>query len=629
MKIVKFKIQNLILSYNKKLEEHWQMMYRGSRFKYDPLNSVYCWDPEEFVEFFTYFNTFALKKWTKYTNADRVYLQLRCKGCFNITMFGHFRENGMIQKELYETHTFSLPELTEIQIPIPQDSKAEVVGFQIDVLPPDEAYLKYHKERKLEPDKKFCIEEGGWYTNIDSTLINDVNISIASTTFKKEEFITRNIEVLERELFYSGEPAAKHFDLKIVDNGRTLDPDKYNSEHIHIFPNDNVGGAGGYTRGILESLDDTKFKATHVLLMDDDVMVMPEAFIRTYSLLALVKPQYNERFISGAMLDYDRVNFQHEDVGYVHKEDGSYGPNKPGREMHLWNTVFENEEDVEFHEYSYAGWWYCCIPVSKIKNTHLPVPLFIRGDDVEFSVANHAEFLTLGGICIWHKGFANKFNANLELYMVHRNSLIIQAMSGICPDIDFVERIDGFFHSNLCRLAYNNCELLLDSIEEFSKGPDFMLTPQGEQIMKSHAAKNEKMQAANLVYDRPIDFGSVYRYEEQKLTEEEQMLYEQTYNGQTLPAFMLKEGTTAVIAYDWFDDPAKQYLAEQILAVNPYDHTVCLRKRDKERFEALITRYKRVMGYYEEHKEEIEASYREAAKKLQSDGFWREYLKMN
>ena len=107
--------------------------------------------------------------------------------------------------------------------------------------------------------------------------------------------------------------------------------------------------------------------------------------------------------------------------------------------------VFENDEDVDFHEDSYAGWWYCCIPVKKIDRSHLPVPLFIRGDDVEFSVANHAEFLTLNGICIWHKGFANKFNANLELYMVHRNSLIIQAMSGICKDIDFIKRIQGFF----------------------------------------------------------------------------------------------------------------------------------------------------------------------------------------
>ena len=100
MKIVKFKIQNLILSGNKRLEEHWQLMYRGSRFQYDKLNSAYCWKPGDFVEFFTYFNAFALKKWHTYTSAGRIYLQLRCMGNFKIRMFGHYRENGDIQKEM-------------------------------------------------------------------------------------------------------------------------------------------------------------------------------------------------------------------------------------------------------------------------------------------------------------------------------------------------------------------------------------------------------------------------------------------------------------------------------------------------------------------------------------------------
>ena len=140
---------------------------------------------------------------------------------------------------------------------------------------------------------------------------------------------------------------------------------------------------------------------------------------------------------------------------YVH-DDGSYGPNKHDMYLEQWDHVLENDEDFKYHKNSYAGWWYCCIPVKKIDRSHLPIPLFIRGDDVEFSLANNAEFLSLNGICIWHKGFANKFNANLELYMVHRNSLIIQAMSGICKGIDFMERIDGFFWKELKRLSYNN-----------------------------------------------------------------------------------------------------------------------------------------------------------------------------
>ncbi len=291
-------------------------------------------------------------------------------------------------------------------------------------------------------------------------------------------------------MFYSDEPAGQHIVMRVVDNGRTLDTEKYNSEYVHIYPNQNVGGAGGFTRGIIESMDAEK-KPTHIILMDDDVKILPESLIRTYSLLAIMKDEYDSHFISGAMLFMEHMNIQHEDIGYVHK-DGSYGPRKPGFQLHLWDHVFMNEEEYEPMPDSYAGWWYCCIPVKTIDMNKLPIPLFIRGDDVEYSVKQHARFITLGGICIWHKGFANKYNAALELYLVHRNSLITQAMSGIYQDADFIERINGFFEKEIRRLSYQSCELLLDAVEDYLNGPEFMLTPQGEQIMKRQSAKNEK-----------------------------------------------------------------------------------------------------------------------------------------
>lgn len=625
MKLVKFKIQNLVLSSDRLPDEHFAMMYRGSRHTYDKTESCHCWNPGDFVEFFTYFNAFSINKWRKYTNVKNVYLQLRCKGKFKLTMFGHYDDGTEIRRETYEDQVYNLPNFTNIKISIPCNTKAEIIGFQFNALDPYENISVKRETNNV--DRRMCIESGGWYTDILEELINDVRISIATTTFKNEDYIKRNIDVLERELFYSSEAVRNHIRMIIIDNGRTLNPEEYNSEFITIHSNINVGGAGGFTRGIIESIDVKDFIATHILLMDDDVSIMPEAFVRTYSLLALIKPEYKERFISGAMLYFERMNIQHEDVGYVH-EDGSYGPNKKIMDMEKWDSVFENDKDIVFHKNSYAGWWYCCIPVSKISSEHLPIPLFIRGDDVEFSIANNAEFLTLNGICIWHKGFANKFNANLELYMVHRNSLIIQSMSGICKDIDFIERIDGFFKSNLCRLAYNNCELLLDAIEEFSAGPDFLNEPDGERIMKEHAEKNEKMTPINLVYDGKIDFNNIYKYENTALTEREKWIYFNTYNGQTLPDSELENGKTAVIAYDWFDDPAKQFMAEQILAVNIHDHTAVLRKRDKKRFKELIERYERVMSYYKENKIYIEESYRNAAKRLQSVEFWREYLNM-
>ena len=69
-------------------------------------------------------------------------------------------------------------------------------------------------------------------------------------------------------------------------------------------------------------------------------------------------------------------------------------------------------------------------------------------------------------------------------------------------------------------------------------------------------------------------------------------------------------------------------MAKDILAVNPYDKTAILRKRDKVRFKELMQRRERVMSYYKANRKAIEKSYRDAAGKLQSEGFWRNYLNM-
>lgn len=103
-------------------------------------------------------------------------------------------------------------------------------------------------------------------------------------------------------------------------------PEQWNSDKITIHPNKNVGGAGGFTRGMIESMEQPE-DITHVLLMDDDVIILPESIRRMYYLLSMLKPEFDEYFVSGARLCYEEMNIQHEDIGFVHA-DGSYGPQK-------------------------------------------------------------------------------------------------------------------------------------------------------------------------------------------------------------------------------------------------------------------------------------------------------------
>ncbi len=107
---------------------------------------------------------------------------------------------------------------------------------------------------------------------------------------------------MKKQIFASDEPIAKGFHMFVVDNGRTLNVDEVSDDNVTVIPNANVGGAGGFARGMMAALD---IDATHVLLMDDDVRVMPESFIRTFNLLSLRNDDYENAFINGAMLSLE------------------------------------------------------------------------------------------------------------------------------------------------------------------------------------------------------------------------------------------------------------------------------------------------------------------------------------
>mgnify|MGYP001074301559 FL=1 len=600
------KIQNLLFPRTKELDQHWWLFYRGNRFFYNKQESARQLRKGEYAEFFTYFNAFSIEKWKKYTCLDRIFLRLRVSGNFSVQTFGHYMVGNEIKKEFYDDLHFDLKERREVMVPFPKDAKAQVFGFVISAT------------------DTFSLYGGEYVSLVDDTQIRDINISLVTVTFKKEDFITRNLKLLENEIFYADEELARHLYVRVIDNGRTLSEEEWNSDYIHIYPNPNVGGSGGYTRGMMESLEDMEHVPTHVLLMDDDVMILPESFIRTFSMLRLMKDEYRNHFISGAMLFYEHLNVQHEDVGYVH-EDGSYGPRKPRMEMHLWDSVIRNEKIYEDKPNMYAGWWYCCVPVSMMNMDNLPIPLFIRGDDVEFSIARQAKFITLNGICVWHMGFSAKYNPAMELYQVHRNSLIIQATSDVTPEIDFIDRIKEFFWIELKRFNYVSCDLLLDSIADFMKGPEFLKTPEGEHIMKRQGARQRPMKALAEEYPEiPVDLGHIYVHDK-PLSSWKQFWYDVTFNGQLLPTWML-DRKPGVIAYDWFDAPEKQYLKESVLAVCPMNATGDLRYRSRREFLRLIKRYRAVMKDYKANAGKVRAAYKASRNEITSSGFWKGYL---
>ena len=598
-------LQKLLFPTGEKFETEWGLFYRGNRLKCDSSQQILYIPKYHVADFSAYLNFFSLHKWKEYTNLEKVRLHLTFQGKCLIRLVGYSVNIHSPAKTVLVEKEYELPEQEEVVLEYP-DTESAMLTFEV------------------ETDSD-CMFFGGWYEGeFLEKESKTINLSIATTTFKKEEFIKTNLKLLKKELLEGEDEIKDHVWIHVVDNGRTLTPKQWNSDRITVHPNKNVGGAGGFTRGMIESMEQPE-DITHVLLMDDDVLVLPESIRRMYYLLKMLKPEFEEYFVSGAMLCYEEMNIQHEDVGFVHR-DGSYGPQKEQlNHLNLVDILKCDEEYLE-RQHMYAGWWFCCIPMKAINRNGLPLPLFIRGDDVEFSLRNQAKFITMNGICIWHMGFTYKFNASMELYQVHRNSLIIQAASDICKNIDFMNRMKHLFRARVLSLDYNGAELILDAIEDFLKGPEFIMQDLGEQIMKEKSQKNDKMEALSNYPDLYIDFNEIYQDPPRTLLHK--WLYRITYNGHRLCSEKsLKEGP-GLVAYDWFYSPEHNFWYKKLLAVNPHLKMGSLRVFSKEKYRTLIKRSKKLFAEYDRTKGAIEEKYRENKKRMTSVEFWKEYLEL-
>lgn len=610
------KLQNILLPVGEPYLSLYKMYDRGEKKFIREDGSCFLKRGQVF-DGSTYFNSCSAEKWFEYTRITGVQLKLKIKGDFTLKLTHHkveetipVEENAKtsleIKEDILASQEFSFSKEKEIVVPYPK-VKDGLVAFSIVA----------HGE---------CEFYGGCYEGcVEGRKIRPVELSLAITTFQKEEFILRNLELLEKEILESEEEIAEHIHVHVVDNGRTLEEKGIGHEKIKIHPNNNVGGSGGFARGMIETMAQP-IKATHILLMDDDVLLQTESIKRTFVLLKILKSKYKEHFISGAMLFYENMHVQHEDVGYVKiQENGGYGPVKPSMDFYKIEDCCYNEVLKPDKENQYAGWWYCCIPMKYVREDNLPLPFFVRGDDVEYSLRNKAQFLTMNGICVWHMGFTQKFNAAMELYQVHRNSLMLKAFSQVCKDCNFLNRIEYFVRVEIMRFRYESAELLLEAVEDYCKGPEFLRKASGIEIIKEKSKKNEML--------KPLSEFSGVLVEREKLYEDipyskvTQIIHRMTYNGHFLPKKMLTD-EIAVIPYDWFLALGKQYRHTRLLAVNPHTMEGNLRIMDRKRGKKLYKRAQKVFRKCRKMDKRLQKKYAEAAKEFTSLEFWKKYLEI-
>lgn len=557
-------------------------------------------------DYYTYFNSFSIKKWHKYTNTDSYSLVLEGKGRFMVELFGHgMRKDGSFFKEIYGSYEYDLRERTQIAIPYPDVNviKASVVGFFIRTKKKTTLYDAYYDAAVL-------------------TAPNDIYIDLVTTTFRKEDYVRRNMALLKKELF-SDPVCGGKFAWNIIDNGSTLPEQTDESKQIRIYHNKNVGGAGGFAKGMMVSLRQAR-KPSHILLMDDDVEFSVDSFRRVYMLLSYAREEYRNHFIAGAMLKMGEPNIQHEDIG-VYNPGGWHEALKPNYDLCRWDQITANEcFQPKEERLTYSAWWFCCIPATVARLDNLPLPVFVRGDDMEYSARNEAQFITMQGICIWHEGFEGKFSASLEFYQVSRNDLVISAADPHITDCDFIGHIKELFWVEMYKFNYKGAALLLDAIEDFLKGPDYICSLDGAKRLGEARAKDNQLTEITEHVRSLIDPETLYQWG--VIEGSSLLLYNKTINGQKRIPECFAGSRETVIPYGFGYDKAKLYRAKTVYAVDMRTNRYTTYVRDRKRFRELEARFERLTAQWDETIDDVRQAYRNAAQDVTKAEFWDRYL---
>lgn len=393
----------------------------------------------EVLSFGTYFNLFPHHEYHQYCDIDCVLLHLDIVGDCLVSFF--CKNSQGVSIPLKSEH---LNGSGTIRLPLSDFSKGGYIYFSITA-------------------NSDCIIRGGaWET--EKEIQRKIRLGIVICTYKREEFVKNNITLIEQAI--QNEPVwAERLHVFIVDNACSLTLEK--RDFYTIIPNRNLGGSGGFARGMYEVSKNSEF--THFLLMDDDIRFDFSVLARTYHLLSALSPQHYDASIGGAMLKLENPCIQHEFGGLF--KGLAFKSINPLLDMRTESNLIKNQNAPKA---DYNAWWYCCMPAEFIKKYGLPMPFFIKSDDVEYGLRTTDKLILMNGISVWHQDFSAKYTGALEYY-IKRNSMVTAALHHKSNRVKAAILYAYFLFKELCLKNYDAVELLLRAYRDYKKGPSFLL----------------------------------------------------------------------------------------------------------------------------------------------------------
>lgn len=406
------------------------------------------------VSLASFFNAFPASYWQRYTSVREVRLSASFSGTGLISVY---RSSARGRSSAVASQSFDNETVT-FDLPVTSFVDGGLYWFEI-ACGNDDAVL-------LNAD--WSVDE--------SARKRAGKATVGITTFNRPTYCLKQLEILGGDDSLEDVVDA----VVVVDQGTDLVSNQLNftraadklGSRLELIRQPNLGGSGGFSRAMLEGLGRD---SDYVLLLDDDAISEPEAIARSvlFSDFAVVPT-----IVGGGMLHLDDRSVLYT-RGEVWDPVRVWMAPSGGSE---YNHDFVEEplrttSDLHRRLHTdFNGWWMCLIPVEVLRSIGLSLPVFIKFDDIEYSIRAQAHgfpTICLPGVAVWHMAWHDKDPTRTwEEYFFHRNRWITGLLHGTTPGnalplISFLGDVKQLF-----LLQYSSARLRQEALRDLLRGPD-------------------------------------------------------------------------------------------------------------------------------------------------------------
>nr|WP_280439869.1 glycosyltransferase [Nocardia cyriacigeorgica] len=315
-------------------------------------------------------------------------------------------------------------------------------------------------------------------------------VAIAICTFNRAEDCAHTVAALASDPVVLAAIDAVY----VVDQGTDLVQDRplfqqtlpVLGDKLRYIRQPNLGGAGGFTRGLYEVSGANEH--ADVILMDDDILCEPETVLR---LNAFANLTVEPTLVGAQMLFLLNPDYLNVGAEEVHLDKLMHGQKVPKA---LRNTSMLKKNQERRVDAGYNAWWTCLIPAEVVKKIGLPIPIFFQWDDVEYGVrAREHGFVTvtLPNAAVWHADFYWKDFDDWARYFSTRNSLIVCAMHTDLDGKAITRQLFRNLAEHLVAMQYGLAHTTLQGIEDFLRGPQVLRDGGIEALAAARTSRGE------------------------------------------------------------------------------------------------------------------------------------------